>query len=440
MSSKRWVPPCPAVAIAFMGILSLALGSCSESSRSDPSRFEITTTDGVRTVVSTGGPRYEEELFEYEHILTLDQDPAVEEALLTRPTSFVMDGSGHYHVLDQRGCRIAEFRPDGSYLRSYGRQGSGPGEFRTPRLVGMFDDVLTIFDMSFQRTLRFGQGGQLLSMRAVPPERGTWLYAYDLPDHDRQLLVKLGDSPEFGRVQLLIVDGSSQAVATVLTPPVRTRIRRSDESSPTSAPALLSVPYKPVPTAIYIPERGVLVSPADRPVLEWYDLQGRLTERIRVEGIPVEVTEAHQRHFDEEWDWRISTAPTETARSRNRAWKEALNLPDRLPWWTYVAMDDAGFYWLRVSEEIDSMEAPERGYLWRVLSPEGEYLGTTRTPLEQWAEDWQQHTLAISVREGRLMSIRENPETGGRDLRVYRIQAVAPGFSYPGRGRLEPGP
>jgi len=57
------------------------------------------------------------------------------------------DGAGNLHVLDQQADRVTIVAPDGSYLRAFGREGEGPGEFRTPtRLAVMANGDVAVFE------------------------------------------------------------------------------------------------------------------------------------------------------------------------------------------------------------------------------------------------------------------------------------------------------
>lgn len=47
---------------------------------------------------------------------------------------------GSILVLDRTGCRVSEFTPDGEFVRSSGRRGSGPGEFLNPTDLAVLGD------------------------------------------------------------------------------------------------------------------------------------------------------------------------------------------------------------------------------------------------------------------------------------------------------------
>ncbi len=51
---------------------------------------------------------------------------------LINPGSVAMDDEGRIYVAERDPSVIKQFSPDGTFLRTIGRQGSGPGEFQVP--------------------------------------------------------------------------------------------------------------------------------------------------------------------------------------------------------------------------------------------------------------------------------------------------------------------
>ncbi len=68
--------------------------------------------------------------------------------------------SGEIAVLDMKKCAILFFSTDGTFLRSLGRQGSGPGEFLLPSAMSFRDDGgLMVSDAMAQRLSIFDSTG-----------------------------------------------------------------------------------------------------------------------------------------------------------------------------------------------------------------------------------------------------------------------------------------
>ena len=87
---------------------------------------------------------------------------------------------------------------------------------------------------------------------------------------------------------------------------------------------------------------------------------------------------------------------------------------------------------MRVQEEPDPWIVFTRDFAYRIVSPEGEYLGLTRLPAaENITGNVQPLSLPISVAHGHYMGITWDVETGERHLHVYRLKPAATGFVYP---------
>ncbi len=70
------------------------------------------------------------------------------------------DGRGNLHVLDRESGRVVVVDREGRHLRTVGRQGDGPGEFRQPGAMAVArDGRVVVFDMGHRALLLFGRDG-----------------------------------------------------------------------------------------------------------------------------------------------------------------------------------------------------------------------------------------------------------------------------------------
>lgn len=92
------------------------------------------------------------------------------------------DGAGNLYVLDRQATRVVVVAPDASHVRTFGRAGDGPGEFRLPTRIAVtaegqvmvFDgqqSTFHIFDPSGQlvRTVRMPGGAMMTTMPDLDP-------------------------------------------------------------------------------------------------------------------------------------------------------------------------------------------------------------------------------------------------------------------------------
>ncbi len=85
------------------------------------------------------------------------------EAVFARPTGIAVTPDGNLLVVDTLGCRVVWMSPDGAIGRSFGRRGSGPGEFNYPADITVArDGRIFVVDAMNARIQIFDAGGGYL--------------------------------------------------------------------------------------------------------------------------------------------------------------------------------------------------------------------------------------------------------------------------------------
>ncbi|MFS8638222.1 MAG: 6-bladed beta-propeller [Gemmatimonadota bacterium] len=116
-----------------------------------------------------------------EEVLRIGELEGDDVYVIGRIGALEVDAAGNIHVFDQHANELRTFSPRGEHLRTVGREGSGPGEFRG--VVGMAagpDGRLVVVDGSNARyTVVDGRGGMTSiprpSRRVLPP----WVGGFD---------------------------------------------------------------------------------------------------------------------------------------------------------------------------------------------------------------------------------------------------------------------
>lgn len=100
-------------------------------------------------------------------LLTLGQAglPGEQPDRFNQPTAVAVGRSGHIYVADGYGnSRIVKYTPDGRPLLTWGRKGSGPGEFQTPHGLAVDgDENIYICERMNDRVQVFTAGGRRLA-------------------------------------------------------------------------------------------------------------------------------------------------------------------------------------------------------------------------------------------------------------------------------------
>lgn len=84
----------------------------------------------------------------------------------------VVDNEGLVYVLEGQDRQVRVYDEHGRLIRTIGRHGAGPGEFRSATLIGLQHDTLAIGDSSIGRVTFFRRTGEVLETFLMPP---IWL-------------------------------------------------------------------------------------------------------------------------------------------------------------------------------------------------------------------------------------------------------------------------
>jgi hypothetical protein len=100
----------------------------------------------------------------FEEDFTYKEKDEAGEIRIFRPGRFIVNVQGNVYIEDDSDMSIKVFDPQGRYLRTIGRKGSGPGEFgRIADMAVLPDGRLLVTDFETRRTSLFGPDGRFLS-------------------------------------------------------------------------------------------------------------------------------------------------------------------------------------------------------------------------------------------------------------------------------------
>lgn len=100
-------------------------------------------------------------------------------ALLAKPLDLAIGKDGEVYVSDIGSQSVLVVGPDGRQLRSIGREGAGPGEFRFPRSLAVSNDTLRLVDAGNGRALIFDTSGTFVRAITELPGISTSAVAFD---------------------------------------------------------------------------------------------------------------------------------------------------------------------------------------------------------------------------------------------------------------------
>ncbi len=387
----------------------------------ESARVQITVEDGVTVARTTGGALFAGNIFTFEPIVRLHQDPANIQSLMTAPTQFLEGPHGRYYVPDYRDGRIAVFDAQGHYVQDIGRRGEGPGEFVSLRLQSIIGDTISTFDFQLQRGTRFGTDGHLIDVFRLPIGGG---FAVGLQCHpDGRLIVdtvegtdRNGVGSTSSRVTIYASAGDD-TLGHVATGFVEENQMQMIEMPDGSVSTLSSdMPYASHASCFYIPGLGIVATEGEQPEIRRYDLRGRLTHLFVAELEERPLTEAVKSAYEERlWQRRV-----ERARELGREPQPVreIKYPDSIGFFGWATGDQSGYVWL-ADVWSTAEHSEERGFVFHVFDPAGRYLGLAEAPASRFR-----------IQGDKLMAIIEDPDTGENVPTVFRIVPAIDGLTY----------
>ncbi|MFC1629241.1 6-bladed beta-propeller [Gemmatimonadota bacterium] len=408
--------------IPCTSLILICLSACSSPDEIRTHSFRVFEENGVTIAESTGGPKYEGDLFTYEKVLTLQQDTTQIESSLYGPEYFVMDENGYFYVADVQNYRIAVFDSEGKYSHQFGREGRGPGEFRYPRILLISGDIIAVENMNERRTSVFNVDGTLERDLTAPLDLG---YPTVYPGPDRSIISMflrdeiIPEAPQYRWYNVKVVSANGNTLGEFSTPRTETGFCFSlGETGGTGRQARL---FGGRPQTIYSPGRGILTTTGQTPEFHFYGIDGKQRLIIRADVEKTPVTDEERSAILESFRRRLQSARARGGRGQIMVERqfEIMKIPDFKDYWADIYCDEYGYIW--AGEPIMNWMRPEEGRWFYVFSPEGEYLGTTL---------WKNYTWARPS-GGYFMAIIRDPETYETFPTVFRMRPAVRGLKYP---------
>ena len=95
-----------------------------------------------------------------------------EQQFLNNPVDIAVSKEGEIYILDSRDNDIKVFKKEGTFIKCMGREGSGPGEFKRPWMLGLIEDKIYVADTGNRRIQVLSKNGEYLRSFRVPIDYG----------------------------------------------------------------------------------------------------------------------------------------------------------------------------------------------------------------------------------------------------------------------------
>jgi len=424
----------PLACLVLAGALAPGVG-CGEAREPESTHeFTVTQEDGVTIARTTGGPKYEGELFVYEKVMEILPDPDRPETLFFRVGGRALDPDGNLYVVDSNANRISVFDAGGNWVRDIGRAGEGPGEFQFPNGIEHVGGLVRVPDMRRRGTHIFRADGEFVEFEHWPDfQRIGSLVPEVRPTPTGGSVVRLlnesrDDDQRRERAEMAVFDEEGTEIARVSSPWVAAGETVWREVGGQRRGTMVFRHFAGQPWGGYEPGMGIWLTTGEEPTIWWYDLDGQPKSRWEFDFPPVPVTDADRAAVEANLKEALQAAinpPDGRERpsadmARIRA--DKILIAEHKPYWGTPRVDDRGFMWVTESPAPRSSTEPRAETLvFLIFSPEGEYLGRTTPPRPG------------TVSRGHLLTSDVDRATEEMFPVVYQIRPAVEGLSYRSR-------
>jgi hypothetical protein len=176
--------------IGVLATLCAILAACGAGERANAGHWAGTIDTLASGIIHVQNPATglwdESTAWRLEEELRIGIDDGVGPELFGEITDFAVDAYGRIYILEGQAQEIRVFNPDGTYLRTIGRKGGGPGEFQSAGAIRWGPQGnLWVIDPRNARYSIFDTTGTYLTMmrRASGMHMVPWLGAIDANGH-----------------------------------------------------------------------------------------------------------------------------------------------------------------------------------------------------------------------------------------------------------------
>ncbi len=300
---------------------------------------------------------------------------------LASPQTIAVDGAGRLYVADTRPAAVKVFLPDGKLLRTIGRQGAGPGEYRNPWIAARGGAVV-VHDPTLSRTSVFDTSGRFVRgwqtfcchQNEIAIDRAQRVVVPAVVDAAPAR--SAGAEPGPAYVRYSIVDGSPRDTIRIrgdVSERLWTVERKGTDGKPGQGTTSMVIPFTARQQFAWHPDGGYVSGWSAAPRL-YRSANG--SDSVPLASLPIASRRIPESMRREQVDGAVAAFAPMVGPAAARAAVRLADVPSVAPAFTRLLVDEEGNVWAS-----QLLGAPPGATMFRVVGPGGADLGEVVVPV-----------------------------------------------------------
>jgi hypothetical protein len=303
----------------------------------------------------------------FEKEFVLDDDSMPQDVFFVNPSTVSCDPEGSIYVVDSGAKNIKKFDAQGKFLKTFGREGQGPGEFGGLYYSTFAKDRLVVWDSGNRRLCSFTADGDYIESMNIPYDAGSVRMLRGFPSGEIAVEMEKNyrrdpDKPQECRIDLYAPD--LKFVRTIYRRELwRKKYIRTKEYGTTT----LYFPYCADVRWAVLPDVRLVIGYSDEYAADIFDQNGKKISTISHDAESVPVSGKDKRdYFDSLSFYRAGERLKEVPEYITKF----TEFPKHMPVYKNILVDSGGNIWV----VLNRGNQEEGGKVIDVFSQDGSFV------------------------------------------------------------------